>query len=599
MDLFRLNVPQQTPSAGVAAFYNTAKLKAWLDALPMANAKKTGQELLAALIDINRATAPTNKRFQLLEAFRPMVGEISEILHKYYATATIPLDEKNRATAELAHDLLGEMAYGYKVVLQETAADSITDSNRNTVVASALYAMHHLTCLLVDIYALYSPEPKALWQELHQIYRYAEYEGFLSTIPSQNGNKGDVRSIDHTYRRILMLALANPYHLMRGEALILFHELDNWTVHCRILPLAVGASPKGQLYLDLENDEPPCYAPMSAQSKLPTDGRIIDISGILTVLEQRNKELMVSAKTASGHLTLAGRKQRNMYKRLAEAWGVRIERLSERKPRSAPIEIAIGISTAHYFASNCAEFKPESDEITLRNRKNIGKGQGLSLMEEGDTPWVNEDQAQRLTTGIVQPRTSQFDADPIKEKDIWVKVYSTQAHFENKKSISSNVVTQTFENVQCQLQNESRGGMALSCRKGNGLRLAVGEIIAFKSEDMPTADDWSVGVVRWLRAGTQESLELGIGLLADDTLAVATRGVKGVGKDSEYFRSLLIPKLDPTQYPTTLITPAAVYDVESIILVNTSTDVFYARLTKLMDATNSFSLFQFKIVESI
>ena len=140
--------------------------------------------------------------------------------------------------------------------------------------------------------------------------------------------------------------------------------------------------------------------------------------------------------------------------------------------------------------------------------------------------------------------------------------------------------------------------MALSCRKGNGLRLAVGEIIAFKSEDMPTADDWSVGVVRWLRAGTQESLELGIGLLADDTLAVSTRGVKGVGKDSEYFRSLLIPKLDPTQYPTTLITPAAVYDVESIILVNTSTDVFYARLTKLMDATNSFSLFQFKIVES-
>lgn len=596
MDLFRLNVPQQTPRLGVAAFYNTAKLKAWLDALPMANAKKTGQELLAALTDINRATAPTNQRFQLLEAFRPLVGEITEILHKYYATATIPLDERNLTTVELNHDLLGEMAYGYKVVLRETVADSITDANRNIVVASALYAMHHLARLLVDVYSLYSPEPKALWMELHQIYRYAEYEGFLSTMLSQNGNKGGVRSIDHIYRRILMLALANPYHLMRGEALTLFHELDNWAAHCRIMPLTVGTSPKGQLYLDLESDEPPCYAPMSARSILPADGRIIDVSGVLTVLERRNKELMASAKTTSGHLTLAGRKQRNMYKRLAEAWGVRIERLSERKPRSAPIEIAIGISTANYFASDCKDFAPESDEIILRNRRNIGRGHGLSLMEEGDTPWVNEDQAQRLSTGIVQPRISQFGADPIKEKDIWVKVYSTQAQFENKKSISSNV-TQTFENVQCQLIDESRGGMALSCRKCRGLRLAVGEVIAFKSEDTPTADDWSIGVVRWLRAGSQESLEMGIGLLADDTLAVATRGVKGVGKDSEYFRSLLIPKLDPTQYPTTLITPAAVFDVESIILVNTGTDVFYARLTKLMDATNSFSLFQFKIVE--
>ena len=91
---------------------------------------------------------------------------------------------------------------------------------------------------------------------------------------------------------------------------------------------------------------------------------------------------------------------------------------------------------------------------------------------------------------------------------------------------------------------------------------------------------------------------MGIGLLADDTLAVATRGMKGVGKDSEYFRSLLIPKLDPTQYPTTLITPAAVFDVDSVIFVNTGTDFFYAQLTRLMEATNSFSLFQFNIVDA-
>jgi hypothetical protein len=104
--------------------------------------------------------------------------------------------------------------------------------------------------------------------------------------------------------------------------------------------------------------------------------------------------------------------------------------------------------------------------------------------------------------------------------------------------------------------------------------------------------------VRWMRTDAQEKLELGIGLLADDTLAVAARGIKGVGKDSEYFRSLLIPKLDPTQYPTTLITPAAVFDVDSVILVNTGTDVFYAQLTKLMDATNAFALFQFKIVDA-
>ena len=597
MDSLRLAVPSQSPAPGVAAFLNAAKLRAWLDALPQANPRKTGQELLAALRQVNRATAPVNQRFHFLEQFRPLITDITDILHKHYATAAIPLDEKNRATADLTHTLLGEMAYGYKAVLLETAATPIVEANRNLLVMSAVHAMHYLARLLVDNYALYSPEPPTLWLELHQLYRYADYEAFASmNLPAQGGKPSDERSIDHTYRRIIMLALANPYHLMQGEALLVFSELDKWAEHCRILPLAAATSPTGQLYLDVDSDDPPTYAPMGKQDIYPVDGRLLDISGVLPVLERRNKELLTAAKSESGQLTLAGRKLRNMYKRLADAWGIRVERLSERKLRSKPIEIAIGISAAHHFASLGAAFEPEANEIAVRNSKAGRKGHSLSLIAENETPWLNEDRAQRLATGIVQPRTSQFAADPVKDKDVWVKIYSTQAHYESKKADSGT--TLTFDNTLCQLRDESRGGMAISCRKGHGLRLLVGEVIGFKSEQAPTADDWSIGVVRWLRNDAQEKLDLGIGLLADDAMAVAVRGVKGVGKDSEYFRSLLIPKLDPTQYPTTLITPAAVFDVDSVIFVNTGTDVFHAQLTKLKDATNSFSLFQFNIVDA-
>ena len=594
MDSLRLDIPQQTPNAGAAAFFNAAKLRAWLDALPHANPRKTGQELLIALQQVNRAVAPATQRFHFLEQCRPLITDITDTLHKHYAAASIPLEDKHRATAELVHSLFAEMAYGYKAVLLATANAPLSDTNRNMLLAAALCAMHHLAKLLVDSYALYAPEPASLWLELHQIFRYADYEDLSSRDYPLVGQAGDVRSIDHTYRRIIMLALANPYHLMQGEAQLVFRELDKWAVHCRILPLSAGVSPSGQLYLDLDSDTPPAYAPTSGKALYPIDGRILDISGILAALERRNKELLAAAKSESGQLTLAGRKQRNMYKRLADAWGIRVERLSERKPRSTPVEIAIGISAAHHFASHGAEFAPESNEIELRHGKGRGKGQELSLFSENDAPWVHEDQAQRLATGIVQPRTSQFATDPAKDKDIWVKIYSTQAHFENKKDHS----TPTFDSTACHLQDESRGGMAISCQKGHRVRLMVGEVIAFKSEHAPSPDDWSIGVVRWLRTTTQEKLELGIGLLADDTLPVATRGVKGVGKDSEYFRSLLIPKMDPTQYPTTLITPAAVYDLDSVVLVNTGTDVFYAQLTKIMNATNSFSLFQFRIVDA-
>ena len=594
MDVLRLAVPERAPNPGVAAFYNPQRLKAWIESLPLGNPGKTGEELLKALQLVNRAEATVNQRYYFLGQCRPLIADLLETLSKQYAAAAVPLADKQRSAAELAHNLLTEMAYGYKIVILATANTASAEASRNTLIASVLYTMHHLARLLMDTYSLYAPEPKNLWLELHQIYRFAEKQGFLTATIQQDGKVSGVGSIDHTYRRILMLALANPYHLMQGEALLVFRELDNWASTCRITSLAPGTSPKGQLFMDLEKDAAPRYAPARMNIGLSGDGRILDISGVLPILEQRTKELLVSSKTESGQLNLAGRKLRNMYKRLAEAWGVRTERLSERKQRSTPIEIVVGISACHNFASNGTEFNPEISEIELRKGAAGNKGQGLSLMAAGETPWINEDQVQRLSTGIVQPRTSQFDADPMKDKDIWVKVYSTQAQFEHKKGGSN--VPPVFERTVCQFRDESRGGMAISCKKAHGVRLIAGEVVGFKSEHSPNTNDWSIGVVRWLRTSAKDKVEMGIRSLADDTMPVATRGIKGVGKDSEYFRSLLLPKMDPLQYPTTLITPAAVYDVDSVIFVNTGTQIFYAHLTKLLDATNAFSLFQFQIV---
>jgi len=595
MDDLRLTVPQRAPNPGVSDFFNSARLKTWLEALPLGDPAKTGEELLKALQQVNRAEAHINQRYHFLDQCRPLIADLLETLNKQYASAAVPLADKQRASADIAHGLLGEMAYGYKIAILDTADGPSAEATRNILIASTLYAMHHLVRLLLDSYSLYAPEPKTLWLELHQIYRFAERQGFLTVSLRQEGKDNQVRSIDHTYRRILMLALANPYHLMQGEAQLVFRELDKWASTCQISPLAAGTSPKGHLFLDLEKDAPPRYAPVSMNAAPPADGRIMDVSGVLPLVEQRTKELLVSSKTETGQLNLAGRKLRNMYKRLAETWGVRAERLSERKQRSTPVEIVVGISACHHYASNCARFSPEISEVELRKGSASGLNQGLSLMGENDTPWVNEEEVQRLSAGIVQPRTSQFAAGNTKDKDIWGKVYSTATHHEHQKDSGG---PQTFVNTVCQLRDESQGGMAISCKKAPGVRLIAGEIVGYKLEHSPNSNEWSIGTVRWLRTSPPDKLELGIRSLADDALPVATRGVKGVGKDSEYFRSLFYPKTDPTQHPTTLITPAAVYDVDSVILVNTGTQVFYVHLTKLLDATNALSLFEFQIVDS-
>jgi len=593
MDKLRLEIPRQAPNPTASTLAHPARFKNWLAALPLGNAHKTGHELLAALHQVNRAIITVTQRYAMLEEMRPILTDLLDTLHKQYVNAPIPLPEKPDAVADLVRALLTETAYGYKAVLLElAAAANPSEATRSALIGATYQVVAYLSRLLVESYSIYAPEPKKLWLEVNQIFRYAERNGFHGT--TLTAAEGAPRSIDHAYRRLLLLALANPYHLMQGETSQVYQELNNWVGTCRLLPLTQGTAPKGRLFIDLEADAPPRYAPASFDLPPPADGRLLDISAVLGLLEQRIKEVMLSHRTESGQLSFMGRKLRNMYKRLAEAWGIRSERLAERKRRDAAVEIAVGISACHYFSGNGAEFEPEASEIELRQGGNVSGGQGLSLMATNDSPWLSEDQTKRLTTGIIQPRTSQFAADKTLTKDVWVKVYSTQAHHEHQKGESAN-----YESTTCRLIDESRGGLAIECSKGQQVRMNVGEVVAFRTESQRAADEWSVGTVRWLRITPQDDLDLGIRALADDALAVAVRGIRGAGKGGEYFRALLIPRLDPAQYPTTLITPAAIYDVDSVVLINTGDNLLYALLTRLMDATNSYSLFQFQVVQPL
>jgi cyclic-di-GMP-binding protein len=597
MDNIRLAVPRKAPNSEVAAFFDAVQLQAWVESLPLGNSARSGEELLKALQRVNRTEASISQRYHFLAQCHPLVADLLEALYKQYSTAAVPLAEKQRACADLAHGLLTEMAYGHKAVILAASNSPSAKGTRAMMIASALYATHHLARSLVNIYSIYAPVPKTLWLELHQIYRLAEKQEFLTVTFQQDEKIRGIGSIDHTYRRILMLALANPYHLMQGEALLIFRELDNWASTCRISAILAGMSPNGRLFLDLERDSPPCYMPAHMNITQPGDGRILDISTVIPVLEQRTNELSISHTTESGQLNMAGRRLRNMYNRLIAAWGARTERLSERKQRATPVEIVVGISACHHFASNGSAFKPEITEIELRKGAMSTPPRGLGLTAESDTPWLKEDQVQRLKAGIVQPRVSQFNADPVTGSDIWGKVYSTQTYYEHHKG-SGDGSSRTFGSAVCQLRDENRGGMAISCKNVRGFRLIPGEIIGFKSEQASGGGDWSIGEARWLRTLTQDKLEVGIRQLAEDFLPVASRGVKGVGKGGEYLRCLLILKSDPRQSPAALVTPAAIYDVDSVIFVNTGKLVFYAHLTKLLDATNAYSLFQFQIVDS-
>jgi hypothetical protein len=187
---------------------------------------------------------------------------------------------------------------------------------------------------------------------------------------------------------------------------------------------------------------------------------------------------------------------------------------------------------------------------------------------------------------VHQPRVSQFDVDS-PELDIWHKIHSTTTITEPDHDRRDTA----YDTKELRLKNMGTGGLCLACDGQCKVQTRVGELVAFKSEADPESE-WRLGTLRWLRCQVDDALELGIMRIADEAVAVSVRASACVGTGGEYFRALIANNgTDPVL--ESLIVPAAMYDIGSILVLNSGMDLRYVRLTLLIATSTSFSQFSF------
>lgn len=599
MKSLKLSIPQRINNPAVTFDANLDQIRSFIKALPLANTGECCHQIVQLLRRLNQAPLNVQVRIRIMDMILPLLDDITSSLRNSYINAQLPLTDKRLQTAQLIRNLWLEMSYGYKIVVSDLYEDQIATGSGSPYLSQAIYyALSFLSRLIVDGYALYTPEPKNIWLEVNQLYLHAERNQLhqISLNPVISAKEPSPASISNSYKRLILLSLANPYHLMQGEAVKIFQHLKDWCHHCEIIPLNGGALPEGSLFVDLEMDAAPMYSPKTSTKIRPKEGRLLEIKALINTLENEIRRLTVEAKGASRQSSLAQRMERDMYFRWIESWGVRRERMSHRKPKQAPAQLLCGLTSAHHFISEKAPFVPEEHELRLRGKQadlSTQAQSSLELVPESHTPWVTEDQSHRLKTGINQPRTSRFDTvDHSDAKDMWIKVYATSTQAVDELTGANK---DEFSVHGCEIQNANQGGFGLFCPLASAFPARVGELIGAKTDDDP--DSWAIGVVRWMKIKDAQGIELGVRIIADDAHAVATKAVLGIGLGSEYYRSLIVPALDPKKHPTTLIVPAAVYDIGSVLLLTMNKQLLYVRLTRQLESTSSFSHYQFEITE--
>ncbi len=415
----KLSLPETGESVQSNVEIRPRRVKAWLEALPLANIVEASRSVSDALISLNRTPLDSDTRLKLLELYTTAINNlVPELQHKYTMVA-LPLPEKSRQAANLARRLFVELAYGYKIILLERLEKKrISLGGRQHLSLLIQRAMAALSKALCAFYKTYSPTPPSMWSEIHQLMQLALLRK-LHDEPLDGGRN----SVSATYKQTLLLALANPYKLMQGEVDKVTEYLVEHGNLAKLYPMQTTLGTLGVFLINLDGDAPPKSLEQQ-DSKTKTRNHIL--LGTDALVSTLNEQI---AKLESGRtqkvLNLPDHAKQasyiNLMRRLLKDWTFMPKRKFKRMANNNVIEICVGLrATCHFISS-----RPEA----------------------------------------VEQNTLDFSSDagsvsPAAGKSEQVK----------------------FATSQWAVTNESAGGMGLKCISGITQPIRIGEIIGLRSE---------------------------------------------------------------------------------------------------------------------
>jgi len=560
----------------------------WCEQLPLANPTASLDDITRYLFQLNRAELPLRKRLAVLEVLIPVVAKLVPLVRREYSDAQLPLGDRKLQRHQLVQKTWQELAYGYKTVLMDLilTEKEVLDP-KEVLIPAILQCVSVLSERLVENYTIYVPDPPGVWLELHQLYHYANSHSIDGLAPRADG-----ATIGQHYRRTLLLALADPYHLLPGEAAKLYAELDQWAALCKLTRLGPAPVTADTFYVDIHHDCGPRFLGADTSATPPQEARAVDLTDVAAALRKRIADA-TSPRVAgpqAGPSTLQQRLRRELYLRLAQAWTARGARQYSRSPASEHhLILAAGLSAAHHFVSGGKSFAPERHEMRLAPKRAAAT---LALQPGPAAPASGT-----LIRGEPKPATPSTTrrVDP---EDAWKPIYTPTP----LDPLDYHHPPVDYPYAQCAVTDMSQGGLALSYSPlGNEVRTRVGDVLALQDTDPlqgPAPDKpWRIGTVRWLRASVA-GLDLGVAILGESALPVGTRAIEGVGKGSEYMRGLIIPAHDIAASDATLIASPAIYDAGTVLVITTETAVVQVRLLRLMEGTGSYARFSYRVLDS-
>ena len=555
-------LPEQTQAGNSSFLTSPKRLEQWVKGLPRAHIGETSRHVYHALSELNQFPLGAEQRLTALEALAEPIDYVVNSLRKHVLGQAFPLTPKKQKVSQLIREILHEAAVGYRIYLENVVTAPQGRIVGPATVAAVERALHYGLLLLFNAYQTYAPPPKGAWMGLHKLYAFAAQHG-LHELPTNQAPGSGRDTIEDTYKRILLLALVNPYQLSQDDIQRIYDSLYFWAPYCALTPMTPRTSSRSMFAVNPESDDPPAYyayCTVESRQCLLLDTR---------ALVQQVRELVANGN-ALAYPPAITQLPRDALKRMLLSWGSLSKRSFTRRGNSAQVKVTLGLSGTYKFlvgrSKPAAQSSSPSRATFSSQLVRAADGNGLypgvwDLNDSNAVPSIY-DQARGKSASKTPPNF----------------VFANTGA--NETSMAFNIT------------NESAGGYCLLWKQSTSGALLVGDMVCI--HDSKT-NHCNICVIRWMK-NVSDKMVLGVEILSPCAQPTTVRIIHGDGARGDPTESLLLPPVSAVKRPITLLTAPTLRGGD-VLALDTPEGTRMIRLTHLQQSTRSFKQFQFADVE--
>lgn len=530
-----LGIPEQKNPPTDHVLLDSKKMAEWFRQLPVANIGETARQVYLNLVDFNRFDITEIARAKAVEQFRDPVEYVIDSLLKRYVDMGFPLSNKNWRITQLTRELCSELTIAYKIIVEHILSGDKAKFDRKLLIIAMHRSLYYLQRQITLSTLSYTPWPPGLWKEINALYTFARHNHVHKTPVRLGGKKKNkaATTIEDIYIAICLHAAMSPHQLKQTSISKIVPYLTSWASHCQIDDYLDETAPESQFILPVRQERPPIHA-ILGQETLKSGQLVLD-ARMLCGLLQREHE---------GEKNITEGLSNELVHHVYTTWQAPPARHSPRKSLVFEVKVLAGFNQLFDYLydpeSQVFELpeepsdKKEKRRVMTASTVDTGLGGGLSLTMDddggsllgGSSSTANDlsSRADSLLSGSGLVLEGDMGDEPV--------VFSSAR--------PQSRATDEIQLIQVKTRNESEDGYCINWVGEDIPTLKITDILGIQSANAD--ESFSPAAVRWVKYSDQNSIDIGVQILAINCEAAEISTHKELKANSEYRTDCLLLK---------------------------------------------------------